>query len=306
MDWIASLGKSVKETTIRNYLKGLRNYHIFNRFPVAPFDDPLIDYVLRGVLRTYGIAPKRERLPITSPILRRILDVFAKDRSFEALNLRAALCTAFAGFLRPGEFTWVRWDYGESPKSCLARKHVTFTRQGTVILRLPASKTDPYRQGTDIYLASTGSILCPVSALHQLFERFPAKPNDPLFSRVAGLPFSRTYVVDKIKGFLLRSGFTPSQYNGHSLRKGAAVSAIAAGATKDEVKLLGRWKSDAVDIYINEVDKSTLASRMLALNNLLLSVPPNNLSPSIPGIIADLAADHDFADDSDLDDPPGL
>jgi hypothetical protein len=45
---------------------------------------------------------------------------------------------------------------------------------------------------------------------------------------------------------------------------------------------------------------------MLALNNLLHTTPADKITPSIPGIIADLAADDDFADDSDLDDLPGL
>jgi len=53
---------------------------------------------------------------------------------------------------------------------------------------------------------------------------------------------------------------------------GAAVSAYAKGLSKDEIKSLGRWKSDAVDVYINELPPATLASNLTALNSRLLSV----------------------------------
>ena len=46
------------------------------------------------------------------------------------------------------------------------------------------------------------------------------------------------------------------------------------GMSKEEIKLLGRWRSDAVDIYINEVPQSTLATDLLTLNSRLLSSPP--------------------------------
>jgi hypothetical protein len=87
------------------------------------------------------------------------------DRSTESISEQHCV-PLLQGSSGLGEFTWYAWDHVQSPKSCLARKYVTFTRQGTVTLHLPASKTDPFRQGTDISLASTGSILCPVSALH--------------------------------------------------------------------------------------------------------------------------------------------
>ena len=39
-------------------------------------------------------------------------------------------------------------------------------------------------------------------------------------------------------------------FSGHSIRKGAAVTAAENGISRDNIKLLGRWKSDAVDTYI--------------------------------------------------------
>ena len=39
-------------------------------------------------------------------------------------------------------------------------------------------------------------------------------------------------------------------YNTHSFRIGAATSAIEAGISDVQVKMLGRWKSDAYQRYV--------------------------------------------------------
>jgi hypothetical protein len=136
-------------------------------------------------------------------------------------------------------------------------------------LFLPSSKTDPFGKGTEIYLPPSGSEICPVAALHHLFERFPSDGTAPLFNRGYGA-FSRSYFVENVKIYLLRIGLDPSNYSGHSLRKGAAVSASREGISRAEIQLLGRWKSDAVDIYINEVSKADHQAKILNLRSKLL------------------------------------
>jgi len=70
---------------------------------------------------------------------------------------------------------------------------------------------------------------------------------------------------------LLNAGIPTFGYSGHSLRKGAAVTADRNGVSKHDIKLLGRWKSDAVDVYINERQKPEHIQKILRLNALLLS-----------------------------------
>ena len=89
--------------------------------------------------------------------------------------------------------------------------------------------------------------------------------NDFLFSHILD-PLNRVYVVDKIKELLLRAGINNSNFSGHSLRKGAAVTAAANGISKENIKLLGRWRSDAVDIYINELSEKDHRKKLLQLN----------------------------------------
>jgi hypothetical protein len=70
---------------------------------------------------------------------------------------------------------------------------------------------------------------------------------------------------------LLNAGIPTFGYSGHSLRKGAAVTADRKGISRHHIKLLGRWKSDAVDVYINERKQMEQIHRLLFLNAQLLS-----------------------------------
>ena len=60
-------------------------------------------------------------------------------------------------------------------------------------------------------------------------------------------------------------------YSSHSLWKGAAVTADRNDISHHHIKLLGRWKSDAVHVYINEWKQSEQMHQLLFLNAQLLS-----------------------------------
>ena len=45
-------------------------------------------------------------------------------------------------------------------------------------------------------------------------------------------------------------GLDPTKYAGHSFRIGAATSAASKGINDSTIKLLGRWESEAYQIYI--------------------------------------------------------
>jgi len=188
----------------------------------------------------------------------------------EGVNVKAAFCVAFAAFLRSGDITWDTWS-PDSPLSHLSRKHVAF-HPSSVTLSLPASKTDQFQAGTKIYLAQSPlSSLWPVAALRVLFNRYPTSPHSPLFARPFHQPFTKTFFVCTMHQLLLNAGIPTFGYSGHSLRKGAAVTADRNGISKHDIQILGHWKSDAVDVYIDECQKSEHIHKILLLNAQLLS-----------------------------------
>jgi hypothetical protein len=217
--------------------------------PTHVFEDPRIDLIIKDARRLYGEGERRLPLPLTEDILLKLLPFIPYD--FDGINIRTAICLGFAAFLQSGEFTWDSWDPTTSPQLHLARQHLKFTASG-LIVTLTSSKT-AVATNVDIYLAPSTSPLCPVSAVRRLVSQCPAPPNSTAFARSFRGPFTKLYFIRKVHEYLLRAGIPTAGFSGHSLQKGAAVSANGKGLSKDEIKSLGRWKSDAVDLYINDI-----------------------------------------------------
>ena len=266
-----------KPATAKTYLAAIRSYHVQNGFPLSAFNDPRIDLVIKGAKRVYGVGVKKLRFPLTASILLRIINGTGCDE--EGINVKAALCVAFAAFLRSGEFTWNSPWTEKHHHTYLSRKHVTFNPNNSVTLTLPISKTDPFQRGTQIHLApAPSSPLCPVRSLKLLYNCYPRPPNHPLFSCPFGFPFSKQFFLTKLHELLLQAGIPTLGFSGHSIRKGAAVTAAINGISRDNIKLLGRWKSDAIDVYLNELQESDHITKLLSLNSQLQSP----LSPNSP------------------------
>lgn len=195
----------------------------------------------------------------------------------ENATFDAAMKLAWAGFLRCGEFT-VPNGGKFNPLIHLSRSSVQFLpsidNPTHIRLSLPASKTDPFRCGVTILIASApaGSTTCPVTALRRLWLLRPdASPTDPLFTDALGGPLSRAPFIKELKLRLAAIGLDESLYSGHSFRRGAATSAASVGYSDYEIQLLGRWRSDAYKLYIDVPSDRTLhlSSRLhLALTPL--------------------------------------
>ena len=54
----------------------------------------------------------------------------------------------------------------------------------------------------------------------------------------------------KLKHCLAMTGHSSSCFKGHSLRIGAATHVAAQGYMDNQIKAMGRWKSDAYKKYI--------------------------------------------------------
>lgn len=245
---------------------------------LALFSDERIKRIFRGAKRIVGIPSTRPRKEITKDILLAIL-LHLDTNLYDDLNIYAAFCTAFAAFLRCGEFTWDIWT-PDAHLRYLSRNSVRFDATGdSISLHLPASKTDPFCHGTVIPLARSPDASCPVTALSLLLTRYPShSPDDPLFSRACG-PFSHTWVLTRLHTLLLAAGIDPTGYSGHSFRRGAVNTAITMGISKDDIRDLGRWKSNAIDRYISS---STTHSTLLALSHRLHSRSGPSTSVSAP------------------------
>lgn len=246
--------------TIKSYLAGIRNFYIAKGFrhPFLTSDgSPFLklQLVITGI-RKQQAKPSKPRLPITGHILKTIVNnkqiLFG---TYLDLLIKTACTMAYFGFLRCGEFTCLtkRFD----PGSNLCMSDITIYYHANVSVRarvvLKSSKTDPFRQGCEINLFPTNSILCPVRYIHlfcSVRQAMNAQANDPFFLMPNGQPLTRYAFLSMLKLLLHRLGFNATDYSGHSFRIGAATSAAAANVPDHLIKTLGRWSSDCYQRYI--------------------------------------------------------
>ena len=115
-------------------------------------------------------------------------------------------------------------------------------------VHIKCSKTDPFRVGCDIYLGHGEGSVCPVVALGNYLSLCGSAPG-PLFTFGDGCPLTQQQLSSTVQSILHAAGYSGA-YSGHSLRIGAATTAAARGVPEHLIKTLGRWSSDAYQVYI--------------------------------------------------------
>ena len=263
--FVASLAsEGLKHRSIKTYLAGVRHLHIREGCgdPFVPVLHRL-HYVMRGIKRAQGCGAdgRRERLPITPSILRKMREVWSNDAAnLDFIMLWAACCLAFCGFLSAGEMT-VPSDASFDPQVHLTWGDVSVDDPmdpRVLGVRIKASKTDPFRQGITIFLGKVASDLCPVSAVLAYMVAKRTR-SGPLFAFRDGRPLTRQRFVVAVRRALDSAGVDAKKYAGHSFRIGAATTAAAKGFEDSTIQTLGRWKSLAYLDYIR-IPRQQLAS----------------------------------------------
>ena len=179
--------------------------------------------------------------------------------NFDNVMMWAACCICYFGFLRAGEIT-VPTDaaYDEGQHLNFADVAVDSVLHPQILkVRIKASKTDPFRQGVDIYVGSTANELCPVSAMLAYLAR-RGNGKGMLFRFEDGKLLTRERFVSRVKAALTSAGVDSKPYSGHSFRIGAATAAGRQNLPAATIKTLGRWESSAYLLYVR-MDRQDLA-----------------------------------------------
>jgi hypothetical protein len=82
----------------------------------------------------------------------------------------------------------------------------------------------------------------------------------------SGKPLSREVLVTEVHSALSRAGLNALDYCSHSFRIGAATTALKAGISDAKIRMLGRWESDAYQLYLR-TPREELASVCSSLAN---------------------------------------
>lgn len=258
--------------TIQISLSAINDWHRSRKVARDPQDLALISSTLKSVQLLLGpLGHADKKLGMSVDLLRRVSktigDAYTAADSWllKLLHLRdfAWLLISFFGFLRRSEaaallLSDIRFDTIHNPPA--------------VVVHIRKSKTDALSRGVDICLAwSTASgfmIGLYVQLYVTLLVNFGYPKDFPLFMAL-GSPsvlnldctVPRPLRADTMSGRLQLYLKTLAQthpelridvkrFSAHSLRRGGATAAWLSGVPREVLAVHGRWKSDAVDLYL--------------------------------------------------------
>ena len=245
------LAKTVKASSIKNYLAAVRHLHIRHGFEFDLKKFHRLQLLLKGIKRVQG-AGQKVRLPITVPHLKLFYYQLAipTTTSKDSIMLWAAMTLAFFGFLRLSELTC---NSRFSSEVHLTHTDLSFfpNMNDAIYLSIliKASKTDPFRSGQRITVGRTNQAVCPVVAMRNYLS-IKSPPPGPLFTFESGKPLTKADLTAQTRSLLSLAGLDSSEYAGHSYRIGAATSAASVNIPPWLIKVMGRWSSDCFERYV--------------------------------------------------------
>ena len=263
--------QGLAHTSIKVYLSAVRSLHVAagQHKEFAQQLTPRLQQVLTGVKKES--APRRPRLPITLEIMRKLKSILLKQpNDHDNILMWAACCLAFFGFLRCGEFTMPAKGAFDVEVHLTPSDLAVDSRHTPSVIQvtIKRSKTDPFRQGVQLYLGRTGTDICPVRAILPYLSRRGPTPG-PLFILANKQHLTRERFAARVTATLRAAGVPDKGYTTHSFRIGAATTAKEAGISDVHIKMLGRWKSDAYQLYVR-----TPKDRLAKLSKQMVTAEP--------------------------------
>lgn len=234
-------------STANTYVSALGYCH-----RLAGVNDPTKVFWVLEMLKGYGKLGSRvdTRLPITLPILRNIMQQTPTlcSSEYRAYLFKAMCTTAFFAFLRIGEITCCP----RSPNVLQIDQVVKLVDNAGTITGLKitfANFKHSYNRPNVTLTLNRRADICPVQSLLDYFTCRGVSAG-PLFRTRDGLAVTRKLFTDYLATIFRACGLDSTKYKGHSFRIGAATFAAECGYSDAQIRLMGRWKSEAFRKYI--------------------------------------------------------
>ena len=162
-----------------------------------------------------------------------------------------AACTlGYFGFLQSAEFTVPNLaSFSSSVHLTVQNIALDSTSSPSCMrVRIKASKTDQFRKGCYIHIGFGSAPLC---AIHAVMSYLATQGNSPgpLFMLKSGQPLTHAILTDWLRQIMVASGIE-GNFSSHSFRIGAATVAARNGIPDHQIQALGRWTSNAYQLYI--------------------------------------------------------
>ncbi|KAF7354025.1 hypothetical protein MVEN_01089300 [Mycena venus] len=208
----------INPRSVNSYLSGICN-QLEPYFPDvrARRNSPLVTRTVAGCMRRYG-TPVRRKRPICEDDIIQVIDDIGQSTAHDDRLFLSMLTTGRDGLLRLGEMT--------------------------------TSDTVAFRSSRKLTLRHTQPTAAPTP---RIFLRLPLLLCDALFPLNRELWLRSNGAVPTCAWFITRlKAYFPHDVAGQSLRAGGATSLAEAGVPPNVIQGIGRWASDAFQIYIRK------------------------------------------------------
>lgn len=265
---IAREDESVKTSTLKSYIAGVKAWHLFHDEDYPHHANEAVKTLLKAsrMIESKNQQIEKTRSPVLISDLVILLEVLPTQGEKGLAMLTAAL-TAFWGTARLGELLadsptkWLpRWTDLEWAEDRLSVK-----------IQLLNAKTAKPGEVQTIHLHRQDSLLDPVLILEAWYAFRPRKQTEEIFSVLANDKVRRLGKQETINHLRAvwnaRRTSKKQLLHGHSFRIGGASLRWNLGASKEEVKSCGRWQSDAYRVYLRKFsDREMVETRQLLLD----------------------------------------
>ena len=188
------------------------------------------------------------RIPITPDVLLKLCQClpFVVAEPYKINLFRSMFILAFYGFLRVGEMT-VSSTLAFNP-NLLQLKNITMSPMGPVSLSFQSFKHQKSNLPFTIHIPDQPGPLSVKNSLSIYLQSRGFHPG-PLFM-YNNQPVTRSFFISILNQTAKVAQLPPDNIKSHSFRIGAATTALLKGYSHDQIRVMGRWHSDAFKKYI--------------------------------------------------------
>ena len=247
--------RSYASSTVNTYISAIGYSHKLSGL----FDPTRVFYIIQ-MLKGYGKSGSRldSRLPITLPILKNLLEVSPRINGshYQICQFKAMCSLAFFAFLRIGEITSTNnpgchpLQLNQLAYNCDSSNHVL-----SINLTFHNFKHN-YNQRPFQLTITRQPACCPVQLLLE-YLALRGNREGAIFMTPGGRPVAREVFATQLSETIQLCGLDSNRYKGHSFRIGAASYAAGQGMSDSQIRIMGRWQSNAFQKYIRVSSFST-------------------------------------------------
>lgn len=245
--YIVYMAHHISPKSLPSYLSGIIN-SIEHLFPEARANrlSAVVKRTLQGCMKIHPRETKRKRALMYTD-LERVVNSLASASSYDDILFASVLLTGFYGLMRLGELVNPDSIANRSFRKIIKR-HTTSVSDDHYKFLLPAHKADRLFEGNVVIIPTTKDTPDALTIFRQYLRlRDAAFPHHiPLFLRSNGEVPVRSWFITRLKTFF------PDNVAGHSLRSGGATALAISGIPDSRIQALGRWTSDAFQMYIRK------------------------------------------------------